>query len=78
MQMIPESHLASIGEVASLHAGVLWNRWRRAGKGYNATPRGQLVTSTFYHFNYLLKPKNDVRHISIRRDKFTDVIQCYW
>lgn len=32
MQMIPESHLASIGEVVSLHYGVLWNSWCRAGE----------------------------------------------
>lgn len=33
MQIIPESHLASIGEVVSLHDGVLWGGWRRAGEG---------------------------------------------
>lgn len=29
---IPESHLASVGEVASLHDGVLWNIGCRAGE----------------------------------------------
>lgn len=35
--MIPESHLASIGEVVPLHDGVLWNSWCWAGEGYHNT-----------------------------------------
>lgn len=31
-QIIPESHLASIGEVASFHDGVLRNTWCLAGQ----------------------------------------------
>lgn len=45
MQMIPESHLASIGEVVALHDGVLWDRWHRAGEGYSATLQRRLVTA---------------------------------
>lgn len=31
MQIIPESHLASISKVAPLHDGVFWNDWYWAG-----------------------------------------------
>lgn len=37
VNMIPESHLASIGEVVSRHDGVLWNSWCWAGEGWSVT-----------------------------------------
>ena len=80
--MIPESHLASIGEVVSLHDGVLSDRRRRAGEGYGATSQRLLVTAVFYQFNIPLeiikrrKSRQPLRTF-LRRDKISDACQCY-
>lgn len=39
MQIIPESHLASIGEVVSFHDGILRDAWCLAGQSYSLKPQ---------------------------------------
>lgn len=44
MQIIPESHLASIGEVVSFHYGVLRDAWSLAGQSYSLKPQRRSIT----------------------------------
>lgn len=75
MQMIPESHLASIGEVVSLHDGVLWNSWRWAGEGYKCNIT-EIISNccetcmTKFKCSYLNKVKNHYAHFYEERQVY--------